>query len=787
MRALDRKLVQDLKRIWMQSLAVAMVMACGVATLVISVGSYRSLEETQSVFYERYRFASVFSSIKRAPISLKDEIAAIAGVSAVELRIMEGVLLDLPNMLEPASGLVVSIPELRAPSVNRLFLRKGRLPESQRHNEVAVTEKFAKAHHYQIGDQFHALMNGRKQTLKITGIVLSPEFIYAIGPGDMVPDQRRFGVLFMPERQLRGLFDMVGAFNQVSLSTMRGTQMDAVIDELDRILAPYGGSGAIARKDQISHAFLEAELNQLSGMAKIIPPIFLLISAFLVNMIISRLIALEREQIGLLKAIGYSNLAISLHYIKLVALISFVGVCIGLVAGIWLGEGLTRLYAGFFSFPFLIFIQSLDIYLIAACVSVAAAVAGAAGSIYKATRLPPAVAMQPAAPVAYRSVLARKKISLPFLTQLDTMAVRHLIRWPLRSFLTVLGTSLSVALLITATFSFDSIDYMIDSIFFKTNRHDATLNLVSERNVSIRDEIAATPGILVVEPFLTTSVLARNRNLEARVALMGLESSSQLTQVQGTDDHPLPMPDSGLVLSEFLGKKLQVGVGDLLELELLSDNHRITRIPVIAIAKGFIGLTGYMDLRAMNRMLRNGENVSGLHVSVDSNALPNLYDWVKNTPGISSMELNRVSLAQFRSTIEQNIVTMTTVYVVLAVIITFGVVYNSARIQLSERARELASLRVFGFTQREVSAVFLTEIGLIVLIAQPLGWLIGYLFSGAVVRGFESDLYRIPLVVSEQVLGIASLVVLASATASAILVQSRLKNLDLVRVLKSRE
>ena len=787
MRALDKKLVQDLKHIWMQSLAVAMVMACGVATLVIAIGSHRSLEETRAVFYDRYRFASVFSSIKRAPVTLKDEISAISGVSAVELRIVDAVLLDIPTMQEPATGLVVSMPNNREPAVNRLFLRKGRLPDSNRNNEVAITEEFADAHLFRVGDQFHAIINGRKQKLKITGIVLSPEFIYAIGPGDMVPDQRRFGVLFMPIRQLRGMFDMTGAFNQVSLATMRGVQTDRIIDQLDRLLAPYGGSGAIDREDQISNAFLDAELNQLAGMAKVIPPVFLLISAFLVNMIISRLIALEREQIGLLKAIGYSNLDISLHYIKLVVLISIVGLCIGLVAGVWLGEGLTRLYASFFSFPFLIFIQSPDIYLIAAGVSVAAAVAGAAKAIFSATRLPPAVAMRPAAPVVYRSVLAQKKIRIPFLTQMDIMAFRHLLRWPMRSMLTTLGTALSVALLVSALFSFDSIDYMIDSIFFKTNRQDATLNLVSAQSSSIQFDVAVKEGVLNAEPFLVTSVIARNRNLESRMVLNGIEPASQLSQVLDIDGNAFRIPESGIVLSEFVSRKIGVGVGDMLELELLEKNHRKVRVPVIATSQNYIGLTAYMDLRALNRLLRNGDHISGLYISVDNNALPSLYDWVKNTPVISSLELNRVSLKKFRETIGQNIVTMTTVYVVLAIIITFGVVYNSARIQLSERARELASLRVFGFTREEVSTVFLTEIGTIALLAQPVGWLLGYLFAIAVAKGFESDLYRFPMIVSAKTLGLASLVVLASALASAILVQTRLKNLDMVKVLKSRE
>jgi len=787
MRALDKKLVQDLKRIWAQSLAIAMVMACGVSTIILSVGSYRSLEETREVFYDRYRFASVFASAVRAPVHLKQEIESLPDVSSVEVRVLEPVLIDIETMQEPATGMVVSIPDNREASVNKLYLRRGRLPESSRLNEAAVMESFALAHGLQVGDQFEAILNGRKRSLTITGIVLSPEFIYALGPGDMVPDQRRFGVFFMSIRVLRGLFDMTGAFNHVALTTMRNADTDRVIDSLDDILEPYGGSGAYDRSDQISNAFLDAELKQLRGMARIMPPIFLLISAFLVNMILSRLIALEREQVGLLKAIGYSNFDVGWHYTKLVIAISAVGLVIGLLAGLWLGAGLTRLYASFFSFPFLIFRQSVDLYLLAATVTLLAALAGAAKAIWSIVRLPPAVAMRPPAPTGYRSVLADHKMALPIFSQLTIMALRHLVRWPVRSFLTTLGTSLSVALLITAFFSFDSIDYMIDTIFFRTERQDATVNLARDSASGTIFSLTAMPGVLIAEPYRTVPVVFRNGFREERVAIEGISENAVLSTVLDPEEHPLSLPSSGLIVSETVAKKLRLRPGDMVEVDLLEQGRRTVRVPVAVLAQSFVGLTAYMRLKALNRLLRDGDKISGANISIDTNELPQLYRTVKETPAISGIALLNISLQMFRDTIRQNITTMTTVYIALAVIITFGVVYNSARIQLSERARELASLRVFGFTRAEVSGVLLTELGVIVLLAQPMGWLLGYLFSWSVVKGFESDLYRIPLVIHSKTFAIASLIVLSAAIVSALIVRRRIDRLDMVRVLKTRE
>ncbi len=787
LHVLDKKLLRDLLRIWAQSLAVAMVMACGVATIILAVGASRSLEETRSAFYDRYRFGSVFASVVRAPDHLESRIKAIPGVSAAELRVVEPVILDITGMAEPASGLLVSVPDNRQAEVNRLYIRTGRLPSANQGNEVAVIETFANAHGFRPGDRFNVIMNGRKRALTIVGIVLSPEFIYAIGPGDMVPDPKRFGVFYMSESVLSSVFDMENSFNDLSLSTLRGSDTRAIMESVDALLDNYGAAGAYDRPDQISNAFLDSELNQLAAMAKIIPPIFLLVSAFLVNMILSRLVALEREHVGLFKALGYSNFAIGAHYAKLVILIALVGLVIGSGAGWWLGRGLTRLYANFFSFPFLIFTKSLDLYAIAGSVAVVSSLAGAAKSIWSISNLPPAIAMRPPAPEIYRSFFGRRLRWASWVSQLTIMSLRQLIRRPVRSGLTTLGTSMSVALLVTALFSFDSIDYMIDVIFFQSDRQDASLTFASDTSSSAIFDVAALPGVIRTEPFRATQVKLRNEHREVKMSLLALSAGSQLSRILDEDLKPMEPPPNGLVISELVAAKLKLRPGDMVEIELTSKGRRIDYAPVVGIAQSYVGLTAYASLPFLNSLMRDGSKISGARIAIDQNALGDLYANVKNTPAIAGIALQDISRQKFRDTIEENIITMTTVYVSLAVIITFGVIYNSARIQLSERARELASLRVFGFTTAEVSKVLLIELSVIVLAAQPLGWLLGYLFSLSVVKGFSSDLFRIPFVINAPTFAWASLVVLSSALASALIVRRRVDRLNLIRVLKTRE
>lgn len=787
MRVLDRKLYRDLGRLWAQVLAIAMVMACGVAVIILAMGAYRSLEETRSAFYERQQFGSVFASATRAPLYLKERIERIPGVSGVELRIVRGVILDVPDMVEPATGIAVSLPDEGEPAVNRPYLRQGRLPEASRANEVAVVETFATAHGFELGDRFHALFNGKRRELEIVGIVLSAEYVYAIGPGDMMPDQRRFGIFYMPRKVLSATFAMQGAFDDVSLTTVRNADIDRVIDELDTVLEHFGGTGALGRKDQVSHAFLDSELTSLKAMAMVIPPIFLFVSAFLVNMILSRLIALEREQIGLLKALGYGDLSIAWHYAKLVILICMIGLVVGAAAGTWMGQGLTRLYAEFYTFPFLIFRRGVDLYVIAGSVTVVAALAGSAKAIWQTVVLPPAVAMRPPAPARYRSLFIGRLESLNVFSQLTVMAFRHLLRWPFRSLLTTFGTSLSVALLISATFSYDSIDYMIDTIFFKVDRSDATLAFSHDHAPAAVQRVAALSGILRVEPFRSTLAMLRNDHHERRMSIVGLPNDAELGRILDLEfNYMEPMPE-GLMLSDRVADILDLQIGDAVEVELLEHDNRIVQVSVSAIVQSYVGLTVLMSMRALDRLLMDGPRVSGVRITIDEKRVDTIYAAVKATPGIASIALLDISRQRFRETIAENISLMMAVYITLAIIITFGVIYNSARIQLSERARELASLRVFGFTRFEVSRVLLIELAVIIVVAQPVGWILGYLFSWSIVRGFDSDLFRIPLIINLSTYATASLVVLCAAVASSLVVSRRVAGLDLVRVLKSRE
>lgn len=787
MSALDIKLLRDIRRLWAQVLAIALVIGGGVATYVLAVGSHRSLDETRITYYERYGFADVFAVAKRAPKSLLDRIGRLPGVAAVDARISRLALLDIAGYAEPASAQFISLPDYGEPMLNRIYLRQGRLPQPASGDEVVVTESFAKAHGFSPGAHFSALLNGRKRELTIVGTALSPEFIYTVGPGDVMPDDRRFGVVWMSETALASVYDLKGTFSSVAVKLQPGASEREIVSRLDALLDPYGGQAAHGRKDQTSHAWLDHELDMLKNMSRTLPPIFLLVSAFLVNLTLSRLVALERELVGLMKALGYGNIVIASHYLKFVAVIVLFGVALGSIAGTWLGLRVTTLFGDFFRFPFLVFSKGPDLYVIGGLLSAAAAVVGGIRALREVIGLPAAVAMQPPAPPAFHQLLPASIDIGRLLSQPAVMTMRNVARHPVRAFFTSLGMALATAILVVSLFMRDTMEQLIDVTYFVTERQDATVGFIEKRSHAAVMQMARVPGVLAVEPFREVPVRIRHGSVERRIVLSGRPRDADLKRVVDADLRPVKLPESGLAISSMLGEILRVQPGDSVEIDLLEGTRRTVTVPVVALIEDYFGIRGMMEISALSRLMREDDAVSSINMSIDDSQREQFYAAVKSMPVVSGVALQRVSLVNFRKIVALLITTMASIYTGLAAVIAFGVVYNSARISLSERARELASLRVLGFTRGEVLRILLLELTLLTLVAQPPGWLIGYGLAWIMKTNLAGELMRVRGAVEHSTYLAASGIVVLAATVSALIVRDRINRLDLVAVLKTRD
>jgi putative ABC transport system permease protein len=787
MSALDRKLLRDLWHVRSQALAIAAVMGAGVAMFVMSIGALVSLSGSMETYYQRYRFAEIFAPAKRAPLHVAQRIADIPGVKIVYPRVVAAVSLDIPGMNEPAMGRLISVPDQGEPPLNGVYLRRGRWVDPDRGNEVLVSETFAEAHGLRPGDRVAAIINRRKQSLRIVGVALSPEYIIEIGGGSLLPDHRRFGVFWMSRRQLEAAFDMDGAFNDVSLTLSPGTIQSDVIDRLDLLLEPYGGTGAYDRSQQTSHTYISDEIRQLSTMALVAPSIFLAVAAFLLNVVMSRLIGLQREQIAALKSFGYGGGAVGWHYLKFVLLISLVGTILGVVFGGWLGANLTRMYAKFYRFPEFDIRLEPRAVLGAVAISVAASSLGALWAVRRAVALPPAEAMRPEPPMRYGPTML-ERLGLSWLVpQVTRMLLRQLERRPIRALTAILGIGMAVAILMLGSFSLDAIRYIMHFQFRLTQRQEMSINLIEPSSPRVVHEIAHLPGVVRVQPFRSIATKIWHQHRSRRVGILGIESSDGLFRLLDVDERQVELPDDGLIVSDKLAELLELKLGDTATIAVLEGKRPVVPMVVSRIITEYGGVNAYMKLEAMHRMLHESRVVSGAFLAVDQEMLPALYQTLKNTPRVAGAIIKTAMLKSFQDTIAENLLTMRTFNILFSVIIAFGVVYNNARISLSEQSWELATLRVIGFTRGEVSGILLGELAILTLLAIPLGWAIGYGMVAAFVVGLDTEAYRIPLVIEPGTYAMAAAVVIIAAFVSGLIVRRRIDRLDLVSVLKTRE
>jgi len=787
LRALDRKLLRDLWRLKGQAAAIAAVMAAGLAMLVAYIATFASLQLTQQTYYERYRFADVFASLVRAPLSLRDRIAEIPGVAALETRIVADVTLDIEGMIEPATGRLISIPVPRRPMLNDLFLRHGRYLEPNRPDEVLASEAFALAHGLRPGDTLRAVINGRRRTLHIVGIALSPEYVYAVQPGEIIPDASRFGILWMERQALGAAFDMEGGFNDVALALEPGASEPAVIAALDAVLEPYGGLGAIPRSLQISNWSVTNELTQLRGFGLIVPVVFMLIASFLINVVLTRIVSVQREQIAALKALGYTNREIGWHYVTWSAIVGAAGAAAGIAGGLWMGAGMNELYNEFFRFPVLLFRAPGWVLLVAAAVGLTTAVLGALGAVRRAVRLPPAEAMRPEPPARHRASLVERIGLGTALGPAARMVLRNMERQPVRALTSMVGIALSTGILVIGMFFLDAIDELMRVQFSVIQRQDVTVTFVEPRARAALFELQRLPGVLRVEPMRAVPVRLRVGHRERQLSIIGLEPAPSLQRIVDASGRVVTLPPEGLVISRALADVLRVGAGGWIEVDVLEGRRRTARVRIAALVDDYLGLSAYMTIDALRRLTLDAGALSGGYLLVDRVQEPALHARLKATPLVAGVSLKRAAVDAFNKTMSETMGIMIFFNVLFSGVIAFGVIYNAARISLSERSRELASLRVLGFTRAEISAILLGELGVVVAAGIPVGLLAGYGLATVIVAAFETELYRFPVIISPRTYAFAVAGTLAAALVSGLIVRRRLDRLDLVEVLKTRE
>ncbi len=785
--ALDRKLFRDLWRMRSMALAISVVVAAGIALLVASLTCFDTLERTRDSYYARAAFADVFASAKRVPRWVTPELARLPGVDRVATRVVAGVTLDVPGVSEPVNGRLISIPDRGRPALNDLTLRSGRWPDPERAEETLVNERFAAAHGLEPGDAVFAVLNGRRQRLEIVGTALSPEFVYAIGGGDLIPDPRRFGIFWMTREHIATAFDMEGGFNDILLSLAEGAPAGPAITELDRLLEPYGGLGAIPRAQQVSNWYLQNELTGLRGMALLLPMIFLGIAAFLLNVVLRRLVAVQREQIAVLKAIGYSSARLGAHFAHWAILVSVAGGALGIALGALLSSAMLGLYMDYYRFPALVPDWNWAHISAALLACGGAAALGAATAVRSVVRLPPAEAMRPAAPEAFRVSWLERLGLRRWLSQPARMVLRNLSRRPGRAVMSIVGIAFSGAIMVLAGASLDSIEELMRIQFDVVQRQDLTVTFVEPEGQAAAYELAALPGILEVEPTGGAPARLRHGNRSRQVAIQATRPDARLMRVVGVDSRPVELDGGGLILSRMLAETLGVRPGDTIRVEALQGTRPERDMIVGGLVDDLMGVSAYMETEDLQRFLQDSANLTGAALGIDPLERESVYAALKAMPVVAAVALQHAMIENFETFVAENMSNTMAINLLFALVIAFGVIYNTARISLSERSRELASMRVMGFTRAEIGVVLFGELGVLTAVAIPVGLALGYSMLAGMLAAYETELFRMPLVAEPATFALSAAAVAVATALSAILVRHRLRRLDLVEVLKTRE
>ena len=788
MTPLHRKLFRDLWRMKSQALAVALVLACGIGMLVMSVGMQGSLERARDRYYQHNGMADVQAQAVRAPRRLGAELAELPGVTALELRAVGQARISLPWVTEPLAAQLVSLPDEGLPRVNRPLLVAGRWPERNTQGEALVNEAFAQANGLTPGSHMEVVVRGQRQRLHLVGVANSPEFVFVSAPGEPFPQPARFGVLWMRQGQLERALDMHGAFNDVVLTLSDPAQDAPVRQALQDRLAAYGGMEPFGRDRMVSARFLTEELAQLGNMAATLPPIFLAVAAFLLNVTLSRLVATERANIGLLKAFGHSNAAVARHYAGMALLLGGMGLVLGMALGHVFGEWMSSIYRAVYRLPALPFQTDATTWALALGVGLAAALAGALSAVAQAVRLTPAAALAPPSPPHFGG--GGQRGSTSWLGQLDPLTriiIRRVVSAPRRSLSTLAGVALALSVLVVSQHFPAGIEKFLQVTFRVAKTQDATVTLTEAGGPMALHALARLPGVEAVEPFRAVAVSYHFNGRSVQDALVGMPAQPQLERLVQTGSEAVTLRSDGLVASRGLARQLHAQAGDVVRVEVTQGRRMQFDLKVVQVADLWVGSSGYTELTALGRLLQEPGRISGAHLRLQPDRTDAFNAAVAERPALAGLSHVRQAEASMRQTFSQGSGFMSTLFLTFAGMMAAGVAYATASVTLAEQQRDLATLQVLGYTRWQVSYVMLGELALLTLLALPLGLWVGYGFALWLMGTMSNELFTFPMVVDPVAYARSALFVLATVAMCAAWVRRQVDKVDLVASLKSRE
>ncbi len=751
-RTLFRKLLRDLIHRRWSLLALVLIIAVGVGVYVSMSSVYLDLDSARERYYNRYNFSHFSVNLKRAPEGSTRRISGLPNIVRVRDRIRQSALLDLDRTVKPLPGVALSLPQHRDNPIDGVMLRSGTWFSHPRAKEAILDHQFAKANQLKPGDRIKVTLVDKQHDLLIIGTAMSPEFVYLIPPGGgFAPDPQGYGVMYLPRKFLQESSDLDGAYNQL-LGLVKDTSRSAIKDTLELVkaeLEPYGVTNTTPIQDHPSASVLRDELHSIEVTAAIFPVIFLAVAAMVLNILISRTVAQQRAVIGTLKALGYLPSAIIFHYLGFGLIIGASGALFGLVIGWYLQVATLNMYKQLFAMPGIEAHVHHTIYITAALIALIFSIAGAIKGSWTAAKLAPAEAMRPPPPEKGGKVfLERIHLFWKLINFRWKMIFRAVLRNPIRSLVSVLASAVATALVLSSFSMFDATYFLMDYHFKNVAHEDITITVRTPKGEASANEVSGLPLVGYTEKQLAVICDLSNGNYNKRTAVTGLETSGKLYTPIDRSGAQLVVPEEGLVLSNKLAEILNSQVGDQVKLRPLIAERKETRAPVVAIIDTYLGVSAYCNIRYLSSLL--GELEVANTYLIDSTALSGfsgLMADVKKRPSVIGVTEREKTLAKMRETMGNFMGSFFAIMIIFAGIIAFGGLLNTAMVSLSERQREVGTLRVIGYTSGQVWGLFSGEGFLLNGVGIIMGLGLGVGFSFLISSSFDTEIFRFPVVI----------------------------------------
>ncbi|MCH7727858.1 MAG: ABC transporter permease, partial [Planctomycetes bacterium] len=751
MKTLDRKLCREVYRSKWLLLTIASIVAIGVMCFVAMQSAYRNLQQAQHRYYRQCRMADFWIDLKKVPLSELEAVRQIPGVIEAQPRIQFSAVVDLDGVSEPLNGLVLSLPDHHRSTINGVVLRKGDYFSGHRDNQVIVNDAFARKHNLRPGQWIHLLLNNRRQELFIVGTAISSEFTYLLGPGSIVPDPERFGVFYIKQTFAEDVFDFQGAANQIvgRVSPEIDENMEEIFQHIEIRLEAYGVINTTPLQRQASNQFLSAEIEGLGAFATVVPTIFLIVAALVLNVLITRLARQQRVVVGTLKAMGYTNGQVFAHFLKFGLSVGIVGGILGSLLGYLTSTGMTVVYRRFFEFPELKSGFYWHIHAIGISVSLFCALAGSVSGARGVIRLRPAEAMRPEPPPRGGAILLERITWLwSRLTSSWRMALRTIFRHRFRTGAGIFAAMMGAALLITGFMLTEAQSYFLEFQFQRVMRSDIDLAFKDERGRDALDEVRRLPGVERAEPVFDVGGTFVHGRFRRKGAVTGLIPNSTLTVPRSANSERIAIPQSGVVMSRELARILHVTPGDHVILQTVNGDRRPLRLLVRRIADSYMGLTVYADIHYLSHAVGESFAMNGAQLLTNGNAedLRNLHHRLKQTPGIQSINSRQKMIENIYKALLESQYIFIGFLVGFAGAIFFGSIVNASIVNLAERQREVATFRALGYGSWRIGGIFLRESLLVNTVGTILGVPVGYGLMVLTARSYDNDLIRLPIV-----------------------------------------